>query len=77
MALYLEANYVDEWLLYLAPSILGHQAQNLFRLPEFTSLSDAHALQWHDIRQVGHDLRIITRRKPITPIDTSHLARYP
>ncbi len=52
---------VDEILLYLAPLLVGDQAQGLFNLPALDSLAGARKLQIRDIRQIGHDLRIIAR----------------
>lgn len=51
---------VDELLLYLAPSLLG-DAQGLFNLPALESLDDRRRLAFHEIRQVGEDLRILAR----------------
>lgn len=51
---------VDELLLYLAPSILG-DAQGLFDLPALDSLDNRKSLAFHEIRQIGPDLRILAR----------------
>lgn len=52
---------VDELLLYVAPMLIGEAAQGLFNLPELTQLDTAVRLEFHDVRQVGTDLRIIAR----------------
>lgn len=52
---------VDELLCYLAPGLIGDSGRGLISLPAPASLSDRVALRWHDIRQVGSDLRIIAR----------------
>ncbi len=57
----LAAGLVDELLLYLAPTLLGNPALGLFGLPELTSLEQQQRLRWHDLRQVGGDLRILAR----------------
>ena len=52
---------VDELILYLAPSLVGDAARGLFNLPALTSLQDKRQLAFHDIRQIGPDLRILAR----------------
>jgi diaminohydroxyphosphoribosylaminopyrimidine deaminase/5-amino-6-(5-phosphoribosylamino)uracil reductase len=52
---------VDEWLLYLAPMLIGNHAQGLLAMPELTSLQDAARLQIQDVRSIGNDLRILAR----------------
>lgn len=54
---------VDEILLYLAPMLIGDQAQGLFSLPTLSSLADARKLDMRDVRMIGRDLRIIARAK--------------
>lgn len=51
---------VDELLVYLAPMLLG-DAQGLFNLPAVTSLEQKKALRFHEIKQIGADLRILAR----------------
>lgn len=51
---------IDELLLYLAPSLIG-DAQGLFDLPALTSLSGKTGLAFHDVKQIGPDLRILAR----------------
>jgi diaminohydroxyphosphoribosylaminopyrimidine deaminase/5-amino-6-(5-phosphoribosylamino)uracil reductase len=51
---------VDELLVYLAPALLG-DAQGMFALPALTELSGKHALKFHQVTQVGDDLRILAR----------------
>lgn len=51
---------VDELLLYLAPSLLG-DAQGLFDLPALEALGGQRQLSFHEVRQVGADLRILAR----------------
>lgn len=57
----LSEGLVDELLLYLAPNLIGDASRGLFNLPELASLADKRALTWHDIRQVGTDLRVLAR----------------
>jgi diaminohydroxyphosphoribosylaminopyrimidine deaminase/5-amino-6-(5-phosphoribosylamino)uracil reductase len=51
---------VDELLLYLAPSLLG-DAQGLFDLAAIDSLEQKKALSFHEVKQIGTDLRILAR----------------
>lgn len=51
---------VDELLLYLAPSILG-DAQGLFDLKALDNLKQKRTLRFHEVRQLGPDLRILAR----------------
>jgi diaminohydroxyphosphoribosylaminopyrimidine deaminase/5-amino-6-(5-phosphoribosylamino)uracil reductase len=52
---------VDEILLYLAPSLIGDAARGLFDLPALESLDGKRRLAWHEVRQVGADLRVLAR----------------
>lgn len=51
---------VDELLLYLAPSLLG-DAQGLFDLAPLDSLDGKRTLAFHEVKQLGPDLRILAR----------------
>ncbi|MFJ2990488.1 bifunctional diaminohydroxyphosphoribosylaminopyrimidine deaminase/5-amino-6-(5-phosphoribosylamino)uracil reductase RibD [Collimonas sp. NPDC087041] len=51
---------VDELLVYLAPAILG-DGRGMFDLPALTTLQDKFSLKFHEIKQVGEDLRILAR----------------
>ncbi len=51
---------VDELLLYLAPNLLG-DAQGLFDLGMLDKLDDKRSLSFHEIKQIGADLRILAR----------------
>ena len=51
---------VDELLVYLAPTLLG-DAQGMFALPALTDLKQQRTLQFHQVQQVGEDLRILAR----------------
>ena len=57
----LRAGVVDELLLYLAPCLLG-PAQGLARLPVLEHLSDRLAFRFHEVEQVGPDLRLRVMR---------------
>jgi diaminohydroxyphosphoribosylaminopyrimidine deaminase/5-amino-6-(5-phosphoribosylamino)uracil reductase len=51
---------VDELLLYLAPTLLG-DAQGLFDLPALQDLEGQRRLVFHEVKQIGPDLRILAR----------------
>jgi diaminohydroxyphosphoribosylaminopyrimidine deaminase/5-amino-6-(5-phosphoribosylamino)uracil reductase len=51
---------VDELLTYLAPQLMG-QGRGMTNLGPFTSLAQATALSFHEVTQIGPDLRILAR----------------
>ncbi|NDP61001.1 MAG: bifunctional diaminohydroxyphosphoribosylaminopyrimidine deaminase/5-amino-6-(5-phosphoribosylamino)uracil reductase RibD [Oxalobacteraceae bacterium] len=51
---------VDELLLYLAPSLIG-DGMPMFVLGALESLQHKRLLRFHEIRQIGEDLRILAR----------------
>ena len=52
------AGLVDEWLLYVAPKLLGDGAKPLATLGRLTRLAAAPQFEILDSRQVGPDLRL-------------------
>ena len=56
----LREGLVDELLTYLAPKLMGH-GRGMTNLGPFTSLSDAKTLSFHEVTQIGPDLRILAR----------------
>lgn len=58
---FVAANLVDELILYLAPTLLGHDARAAFQLPPLAVLGDAQRWQWHGVERVGGDLRVMLR----------------
>lgn len=56
----LREQLVDELLVYLAPKLIG-QGMGMARLGPLEDLSQAPALQWRSVEQVGADLRILAR----------------
>lgn len=54
------AGCADELLLYLAPHLLG-DARRMFSMPEPATLEDKVRLHFHQVAQVGPDLRILAR----------------
>lgn len=61
----LGAGLVDEWLLYVAPRLLGKDARPLAVLPRISRLVDAPAFEVRESVQIGSDLRL--RLAPRTP----------
>jgi diaminohydroxyphosphoribosylaminopyrimidine deaminase / 5-amino-6-(5-phosphoribosylamino)uracil reductase len=57
----LAAGLVDEWVAYLAPLAMGHQARGLFELPELTTMEARRAFRATDTRLLGDDLRLTLR----------------
>ena len=51
---------VDELLLYLSPRLLG-DACGMFKLAPPAAIDQAHVLHFHEVRQIGTDLRILAR----------------
>ena len=56
--LLLQADAVDELVLYLAPCLLGDAARSLAVLPGLERLSQKQVFVWRDVRAVGPDLRL-------------------
>ncbi len=56
----LREGLVDELLTYLAPMLMG-QGRGMTNLGPFTALSEAHPLRFHEVTQIGPDLRILAR----------------
>jgi diaminohydroxyphosphoribosylaminopyrimidine deaminase / 5-amino-6-(5-phosphoribosylamino)uracil reductase len=54
----LQAGLIDELVIYMAPLLLGDQAQGLFRLPVLEHMHDRVGLRINDIRAVGSDWRL-------------------
>ncbi len=52
---------VDEFLVYLNPSLLGDSAQGMVHLAEMTSLDQRVPLKLRSVERVGDDIRIIAR----------------
>jgi diaminohydroxyphosphoribosylaminopyrimidine deaminase/5-amino-6-(5-phosphoribosylamino)uracil reductase len=61
----LDANLVDEWLIYIAPCLLGDKGRGAFSLPSLQTMTEKKSLEWLDIRQVGTDLRFSLNSKEL------------
>jgi len=54
----LAEDLVDEYVIYMAPCILGDQGRGLFNLPGLQRMADKKQLKLRDVRQVGQDLKL-------------------
>jgi diaminohydroxyphosphoribosylaminopyrimidine deaminase/5-amino-6-(5-phosphoribosylamino)uracil reductase len=52
---------VDEFLIYLNPSLLGDEAQGMVSLPGFSSLDERIKMKIASMDRVGDDIRILAR----------------
>jgi diaminohydroxyphosphoribosylaminopyrimidine deaminase/5-amino-6-(5-phosphoribosylamino)uracil reductase len=59
---FIREGLVDEYLLYLAPQLLG-PGQGMANLPALTELSAAVQLAFHAVDRMGPDLRLLLRQK--------------
>jgi diaminohydroxyphosphoribosylaminopyrimidine deaminase/5-amino-6-(5-phosphoribosylamino)uracil reductase len=55
---FVEAGLVDEFVLYVAPHMLGHDAAPLAMLPMLDDLGERWEFRFADVRQVGTDLKL-------------------
>ena len=54
----LEAQLIDELIVYMAPIVMGNEARGLFRLPHLTTMADRVEFSLLESRAVGKDLRL-------------------
>lgn len=57
---FMQANLVDELVMYLAPTLLGSEAKPMFELL-LQHMAQQYRLQQTDMRMVGQDIRITAR----------------
>lgn len=55
------AGVVDEFVIYLAPHLLGDAGRGMIRLPGIERLEERLQLEVRDLRAFGSDLRLIAR----------------
>ena len=53
---------VDEWVIYLAPCVLGDRGRGLFHLPALELMADRYQMALQDVRRVGQDVRLILQK---------------
>lgn len=56
-----EAGLVDEMIIFLAPHLLGDDAQGMIKLPELMHLDQKVRLDIQDLRMIGQDIRVVAR----------------
>lgn len=49
---------VDEYIIYMAPCILGDQGRGLFKMPGLQTMADKKNLKLKDVRHIGQDLKL-------------------
>ncbi|RKZ49661.1 MAG: bifunctional diaminohydroxyphosphoribosylaminopyrimidine deaminase/5-amino-6-(5-phosphoribosylamino)uracil reductase RibD [Gammaproteobacteria bacterium] len=54
----LQAGFIDELIIYIAPALFGQDAKSLFQLPMIEDMSDRISLDIADVRSIGKDIRI-------------------
>lgn len=59
------ADLVDEWLIYMAPMMLG-EGKPAAHLPRLACLEDARRYTWIDSTTIGSDLRLRMRRTDLS-----------
>jgi diaminohydroxyphosphoribosylaminopyrimidine deaminase / 5-amino-6-(5-phosphoribosylamino)uracil reductase len=54
----LAQQWIDEYIIYMSPCVLGHQGRGLFTLANMHSMADKKNLTLIDTRQIGPDLKL-------------------
>ncbi len=54
----LDSGLVDEWLVYMAPCVLGDSGRGLFHLPGLENMAERKSLLFKQVRQLGPDLKL-------------------
>ena len=57
----LAGGFVDEWIIYMAPSVLGDGGRGLFHLPDIKTMSEKINLKLNDVISIGPDLKLTFR----------------
>ncbi|MDE2234817.1 MAG: bifunctional diaminohydroxyphosphoribosylaminopyrimidine deaminase/5-amino-6-(5-phosphoribosylamino)uracil reductase RibD [Gammaproteobacteria bacterium] len=55
----LREGLVDEFIIYMAPMILGDTARGMFQLPALAALDESIGLQLTEVSWLGRDIRIL------------------
>ncbi len=55
---FVQSRLIDEFIFYLAPTLMGHEAKSLVKLPEVKNLSESFYLKYKEVESIGKDLRI-------------------
>jgi diaminohydroxyphosphoribosylaminopyrimidine deaminase / 5-amino-6-(5-phosphoribosylamino)uracil reductase len=59
----IQADLVDELVIYTAPKLLGRDAREMFTLPEPMKLDMAKSFEFVDVRTIRDDVRTILRKE--------------
>jgi len=57
----LSGGLIDEFIIYMAPVVLGDRARGMFDRIELTTLDECPRLEIAEVTQIGADLRVIAR----------------
>ncbi len=57
----IEAELVDELVIYQAPHIMGSETRPMFSTPALTALAERIELEIDDVQRIGPDMKIIAR----------------
>jgi diaminohydroxyphosphoribosylaminopyrimidine deaminase/5-amino-6-(5-phosphoribosylamino)uracil reductase len=68
----LRAGLVDEWIVYMAPVVLGDRGLGLFHLPGLKTMAERPELELLETRQVGVDLRLRFGKRQPAESDTGN-----
>lgn len=58
---FIEAGLVDELIVYIAPKLLGSDAQSLLNIAGIQSMSDSLDFEITDLRQIDRDIRVVLK----------------
>lgn len=58
----LEEDLIDEWVIYVAPVILGDQGRGLFHLPKLHNIVDKKHLSLQQVQPIGNDVKLTFHR---------------
>ena len=61
---FIEAELVDELIVYIAPRLLGSDAKPLLEIHGLQSLAESHQFQVSQLDRIGDDIRVILKQAP-------------
>jgi diaminohydroxyphosphoribosylaminopyrimidine deaminase/5-amino-6-(5-phosphoribosylamino)uracil reductase len=64
---FIQSGLVDEFILYVAPNLMGHDALPLATLPMLDDLGDRWEFRFREVRRVGGDIRLTLVPAPREP----------
>ena len=57
----IEAGYYDDLIIYIAPTLLGSDANNLVKLTQIKNIKQKIKFSFEDVRLIGPDLRVMLK----------------